>query len=313
MPHPLLPLLALLPLLPLLLPAVPAAAQPPPEIAAELRRMGRVIAPAPTAALYAPLHPAAPPEAVRITRDAAYGPDPRHRLDVFAAAPEATPRRVLVFVHGGGFVGGDKRMAGQPAFYDNIALWAVRQGMVGVNITYRLAPAHPWPAAQEDIAAALRWVAANIAAHGGDPAQVFLMGHSAGAVHAALYAADPRFHPPGIAPPRGYAFISGLFTFGAEEAPPNERAYFGEDAALRRQRSPAEGLLRLAAPMFFAYAELNPQRFNDQAEAMIRALRAAGREPVAVPLPGHSHISEILSIGTADASLGGPLGDFLRR
>jgi triacylglycerol lipase len=297
-----------------LLSAAPALAQPPAEIAAELARIGRVIEVPRTAALYVPLHPAGPHAGVRILRDAAYGPDPRQRLDVFAPEAGGMPGRVLVFVHGGGFVGGGKRLAVSDRFYDNIALWAVRQGMVGVNITYRLAPAHPYPAAQEDLAAALAWVARNIPAQGGDPSQIFVMGHSAGAVHIALYAAEPRFHPPGVAPPRGFAFVSGLFAFGAGAGDGvGERAYFGEDEAARRGRSPGPGLVRAEAPMFFAFAELNPPRFNDQAAATIQALREAGRTPVVVPLPGHSHISEVFAIGTDDTSLTAPLGEFLRR
>ena len=300
-------------LLALMLLATPATAQPPPGIAAELQRIGRVIEVPRTAALYAPLHRADASAGIRITRDAAYGPDPRNRLDIFAPEAASAPRGVLVFVHGGGFVGGDKRMAAFPVFYDNVALWAARQGMVGVNVTYRLAPAHPYPAAQEDLARALAWVAANIDAQGGDPARVFVMGHSAGAIHAALYAAEPRFHPDGVMPPRGYALVSGLYWFGDEAAPPNERAYFGEPAATRAERSPAEGLTRVAAPILLAFAELNPPRFNDHAARIAAALRAAGRDPVMAPLPGHSHISEILAVGTGDESLTGPLATFLRR
>jgi triacylglycerol lipase len=301
-------------LLAMLLAAAPATAQPSPEMAQALARIGRVVAPPPTFALYAPLHAAALPSGVRVTRDVAYGPDPRHRLDVLAPEGEAAPRRVLVFVHGGGFTGGNKQVAGYPAFYDHIALWAVRQGHVGVNITYRLAPAHPYPAAQEDIAAALSWVAREIGGHGGDAAQVFLMGHSAGAVHAALYAAEPRFHPPGIAPPRGYALVSALYAFGAGAGDASgEFAYFGPDEAVRTSRSLVPTLVRTEAPLLIAFAELNPTRFNDQAEAMVRALRAAGRQPVVLPLTGHSHMSEILAIGTDDVSLTGPLAAFLRR
>jgi len=297
-----------------LLSAAPAAAQPPPEIAAELARLGSVIEVPRTAALYVPLHPAEPPAGVRVLRDARYGRDPRHRLDVFAAEAAGAPRRVLVFLHGGGFTGGGKRLAVSDRFYDNVALWAVREGMVGVNVTHRLAPAHPYPAAQEDLAEALGWIARNIAFHGGDPAQVFIMGHSAGAVHAALYAAEPRFHPQGGAPPRGYAFLSGLFVFGdAAGDGSGEIAYFGAEDAARRARSVAPGLARSEAPMLFAFAALNPPRFNEQAEATVAILRAAGRDPAVIPLPGHSHISEVLAIGTADASLTGPLGAFLRR
>ena len=80
---------------------------------------------------------------------------------------------------GGAFMRGERRTGDSP-FYDNIMLWAVRQGMVGVNMTYRLAPVHPWPAAQQDIQSALKWVRENIAASGGDPTRIILMGHSAG-------------------------------------------------------------------------------------------------------------------------------------
>jgi triacylglycerol lipase len=297
----------------LLLP-LPALAQPPPDIAAELARIGRIVEVPRTAALYVPLHPLTVPAGTRIRRDVEYGPDPRNRLDVFGGDGAGSPRRVLVFIHGGGFTGGGRRLAVSDRFYDNIMLWTVREGMVGVNMGYRVAPAHPYPAAQEDVAAALAWVARNIAAHGGDPSQVFLMGHSAGAVHAALYAAEPRFYPPGVAPPRGYVFVSGLFAFGAGAGDGSgERAYFGEDEAVRRSRSVAEGLARNEAPMLFAFAELNPPRFNEQAAHAIRVLREAGRAPVVVPLGGHNHLSEIFSIGTDDASLTGPLAAFLRR
>jgi triacylglycerol lipase len=303
-------------LLALLLAAGPAMAQPPPEIAEALQRMGRVIAPPPTAALYAPLHPQGEPAGVAITRDIAYGPDARHRLDLFHAPLPASrqPRKpVLVFVHGGGFVAGDRRMQGQPAFYDNIALWAVRNGFVAVNITYRLAPANPYPAAQEDIGAALAWVGANITRVDGDPARVTLMGHSAGAIHAALYATEARFHPAGVAPPTGYILVSGLFRFGGAEVPSNEAAYFGGDAARRAALSPAEALARLDRPVMLAWGTLDPPRFVEQNEAMAAAMRAAGRDPAVTVLQGHSHMSEILAIGTADTSLTAPMLAFLRR
>ena len=102
------------------------------------------------------------------------------------------PRPVLLFVHGGGFTGGDKKADDTP-FYDNVGTWAVDNGMVGVNMTYRLAHEHQWPAGAEDIAAAIAWVKANIAAEGGDPRRLYLMGHSAGAAHAAAYVARSGF------------------------------------------------------------------------------------------------------------------------
>ena len=74
-----------------------------------------------------------------------------------------------------GFNRGNKNTAGSP-FNDNVPLWAARNGMVGVNMTYRLAPQSTWPSGPQDTAAAVSWVRANIASYGGDPSRVFLMG-----------------------------------------------------------------------------------------------------------------------------------------
>jgi triacylglycerol lipase len=112
---------------------------------------------------------------------------------------------VLIFVHGGAYIAGNKRTGASP-FYDNILLAAVQNGFVGVNMTYRLAPAHPYPAATEDVAKAVQWVLANIAANGGDPARVYIVAHSAGATHAANYIAHAK--GTGL---KGAILISGVF------------------------------------------------------------------------------------------------------
>ena len=120
-------------------------AQIPAPVAATLRQLGAVINPLATEPLYAPLHPREPYDNATVARDQAFGSHPLQRLDVFAPAPPAAaPRPILLFVHGGGFVRGDKRGAGSP-FYDNIMLWAAGSGLLGININYRLAPSTPGP------------------------------------------------------------------------------------------------------------------------------------------------------------------------
>jgi triacylglycerol lipase len=64
--------------------------------------------------------------------------------------------------------------------------WLTQQGIIGINSNYRLAPKNPWPSANEDLAAVLRWVQENVAQYGGDPDRVVLWGHSAGARHAPM-------------------------------------------------------------------------------------------------------------------------------
>jgi hypothetical protein len=166
----------------------------PEELARKLLEIGRVIDPPKTVALYAPLQQKEPYHGVKVERDVKYGAADRNLLDVFMPETAASPRPVLIYVHAGAFVGGNKRTTPTSPFYDNIMLWAVKNGFVGVNINYRLAPQAAWPAGAEDMATAVQWVTDRISERGGSPARIYLMGHSAGAVHVANYVSHPEFH-----------------------------------------------------------------------------------------------------------------------
>ncbi|MBV9969551.1 MAG: alpha/beta hydrolase, partial [Xanthobacteraceae bacterium] len=132
-----------------------ARAQMPSDIAEKIAAMGRVVDPENTGKLYAPLQEKEPYAGVKVSRDVKYGSDPRNVVDIFVPDGGGTMRPVLMFVHGGGMIRGNKRPPGSP-FYDNIMLFAARHGMVGVNVEYRLAPQSPWPAGNEDLAAAVQ-------------------------------------------------------------------------------------------------------------------------------------------------------------
>jgi acetyl esterase/lipase len=284
--------------------SVALPSQVPEPIASQLVAMGRVVDPARTAVLYAPLQQREPYPGVQVTRDVRYGADgARNLLNLFSPLAGGPRRPVLVFVHGGAFIRGDRRQGPDSPFYDNVAVWAARNGMVGVNITYRLAPQNTWPAAQEDIAAALSWVRENIAARGGDPNRIFLMGHSAGAAHVAQYVGHPRFH---VEPGGGIAgaiFVSGLFDPASVAADPSVLAYFGSDAALQAQRSALPGMAAARLPMLLAYAELDPSQFHEESEQAHSALCQAGHCGSLLQLRGHSHMSELYSINTPDTAL----------
>ncbi|MGQ0683843.1 alpha/beta hydrolase, partial [Bradyrhizobium sp.] len=193
--------------------ATGASAQQPPmseDLGWKLLELGRVIDPPKTAAIYAPMQEKEPYASVKIERDVKYGPADRHLLDVFMPEASSAPRSVLIYVHGGAFIGGNKRIPNSP-FYDNIMLWAVRSGFVGVNATYRLAPASPWPAGVEDIASVVKWVSEKIAERGGDPARIYLMGQSAGAVHVASYVSHPELHKVNGGGVAGAIMVSGIY------------------------------------------------------------------------------------------------------
>lgn len=277
------------------------ASQVPAIVGAELLRLGRVVNPPATEALYAPLHESEPYAGLQVQRDVAYGADPRHLLDIFTPLKAARARPALVFVHGGAFVRGDRRIGTGP-FNDNVAVWAARQGCVGINITYRLAPAHGWPAAQLDIRDALNWLHTHAAALGIDARRVVLMGHSAGAAHVAQYLAFPQFHAAGK-PVTAAILLSGLFDPSSAQVNPALQAYFGHDNAQYAARSAIPGLVRGKFPLLLACAELDPTDFWSQNLQLQTELSQAGRPQALHRLLGHSHMSELFAINTPDASL----------
>jgi len=220
---------------------------------------------------------------------------------------------VVLFVPGGGYVGGAKSRPGLP-FYQNVGVFFARNGVVGVTMNYRLAPKHPWPAGGEDVAAALRWLKQNAVKFGGDPERLFVFGQSAGATHAAHYAFDERLQPAdgkdGLA---GAILQSAIFDPAAAPAGPNVAAYFG-DAAGWAERSLYTKLEGRKIPVFLVYAELDPQPFRGEAEKMRAALckRDGGACPRTLDLAGHNHISEIAHLGSADEQFGRELLNFIR-
>jgi acetyl esterase/lipase len=101
------------------------------------------------------------------------------KLDVYARSDTATPRPVLVYIHGGGWVGGTKE-----SVVLNLLPW-LEMGWNVVNVEYRLGRVSLAPAAVEDCLCALRWVAANAKQYGFDTSKIVTSGGSAGG-HLAL-------------------------------------------------------------------------------------------------------------------------------
>jgi acetyl esterase/lipase len=287
----------------------------PLEVGQKIETLGRVLNPgviAATAALYAPLQEQKPYAGIRVHRDLKYGPDERNRLDVFAPDPlPAETRPTLVFVHGGDFVAGDKAGPKSP-FYENIGVWAARNGMIGVNVTYRLAPGHPWPAGIEDVGAAVRWAIQNVAPYGGGPDRIFLMGHGAGAAHVAGYLSHPDLQPPDGPGVAGAILLSGVYDLTKMPMSRNLKAYYGDDSEHYAERSAQAGLLEANIPLLLASAEFDPADFEKQGNALKEALCASRQCPRFVFLPRHNHMSEVYTINTKDTLLVREISDFIK-
>jgi len=116
-------------------------------------------------------------------KNVSYGPN---RLDIYAPANANAP--VIVYVHGGAWRAGSKGEASGIARHFNDL------GYMVVGVAYSLSRSADRQA--DEVGAAVRWVQANIAGFGGDPARIALMGHSAGAHLSALAALSGR--APGV-------------------------------------------------------------------------------------------------------------------
>ena len=104
-------------------------------------------------------------------------------LDIYEPQGEA-PFPVAIYVHGGGWTGGDKANPDDAPVLEMLT----KAGFAWFSINYRLAPEHRWPSCLDDVQTAIRWVKANAANFKGDPSRIALVGYSAGG-HLASFAA----------------------------------------------------------------------------------------------------------------------------
>ena len=124
------------------------------------------------------------PEDIQRFDDIRYGPDPKENvLDVYRPKTAEGKLPVIVSVHGGGWVYGDKEL------YQHYCMSLAQRGFAVVNFTYRLAPETKYPAPLEDTNRVIAWMFENQEGYQLDMGNVFMVGDSAGGHLAGLYAA----------------------------------------------------------------------------------------------------------------------------
>jgi acetyl esterase/lipase len=267
-----------------------------------------------TLAAYAPMLARAPKEGVRVTRNVAYGTHPRQVLDVFRP-DSASGAPVVIFVHGGAFVRGDKCM--NEEIHDNVLYYFARKGVVGVNMEYRLAPEARFPEGARDVAQAVTWVEREIGRYGGDPARIYVFGHSSGGAHVATWAFDRTVVPERTRSAAGVILASARVRAEALPDNPNAdavRAYFGEDTSLYEARSAVTHATDTELPVFIVVAEYeNPYLDVYGAELLLRLSRARKHAPRFMRLTRHNHISLVAHFNTEEEILGREILDFIAR
>lgn len=281
-------------------------------IEAELRRIGARFDPTVltgTRDLYRAATAALPWADRPVVEDLLYGPAARHRLDIYPADISDAP--VLLFLHGGGFVGGDKR--GDPLFYGNVGRYFAAHGYLAILANYRLVPDATWPSGNEDVAAILSWIEGNAAGHGGDPRRIVIVGQSAGAAHVAGYLFDPRWKGYSNRSVRAAALLSGFYR-AKEPMLEGPRRYVGDDVATWPDRSPATHVGPDHPPLLLSVAELDPAQIAEQTLDLAAVINAAdGRPPELHWFAGHNHVSTVHGLGLGRDSVGTTLRAFAAR
>lgn len=241
---------------------------------------------------------AIPERQATVVKDQRYGAHPEQVVDVYGSRERGVRRPVVIWVHGGGWQFGDKAnsLEAKRAYFKAL-------GHVFVSVNYRLAdpglpvgrrPMHPDQI--RDVCAAIGWVKRSIAAHGGDPGSLVLMGHSAGGHLVALAGTHPAYLAEAVGR-EGLGALKGVISVDTAcydlitpQGPKVEAMVvnaFGTREAVRRDASP---LFQVASgrrtPPFLVFVQGSAERV---AEA--RAFHDATRR--ADPLQGGDRLEVV--------------------
>lgn len=240
-------------------------------------------------------------------------PDGRGLLDIYVPGPPDTGTAsapVVLFVHGGGLLTGDKSLA------SHVGLRLAREGFVTVNVNHRLSPAVSHPVHVQDAAAATRWVLDHIGAYGGDPARVVLSGHSSGGYLVGLLGTEARWlAEAGVTRDalRGIAPISGFFHV-ERLAPERPKSVWGEDPARWPLASPAAFVDADVPPTLLIWADGDDDARRQENIDFAAALQAAGVADVETLVArARDHRSIFFLMGTPGDATTEALFGFVRR
>jgi len=262
-----------------------------------------------------------PRRGITITRELRYGEAKRNVLDVYQPTsndPAGAPLPVVLQVHGGGWMIGNKAQQGQP-----LLSRLVPTGFVGVSVNYRLGPRSVFPAQLIDVKQAIAWVKEHIGEYGGDPDRIVITGGSAGGHLSSLAALTPNlagyqpsfedvdtsvmacieFYGPsdftdrlGI---RGR--LSSYEVFLSRVVMPGKLADHPE---LYAAMSPIEHVHPDAPPFLIIQGEIDVLVWREESEAFARALGETSRQPVVYwEVPGAQHAFDIFNSVRSSAAV----------
>jgi arylformamidase len=233
-------------------------------------------------------------------------------LDIYHFGQRTSSKPVVIYVHGGGFAIGDKANS----INNKVALFTTLD-YIFVSINYRLSPAQPsrdtnrimYPAHNNDVADAVKWVYDNIANYGGNPAKIALMGHSAGAHLVSLTGTSNVFLPTRNIPLQILKGIASIDTEGydvARQGSDNNEVYlnaFGTNPRIWAEASPMSNVRPgVVYPKFFIAKRGTMSRIA-LADAFIAKLESAGVVVSQITANQYDHEGINDAIGAKDETI----------
>jgi len=220
----------------------------------------------------------------------------------------ATPKPLIIYIHGGGWVAGHTRQAAALSNFPGVLARLASEGFVVASLEYRLAAEARYPAQLQDVRAAIRFLKTNAGNYGIDPAKVALWGGSAGGHLAALGATtcgvaeiDDKPQPKGSECVQGAAIWYGVFDYSTIIAPMIARGETGPVALLgcaTAATCPADKLTAASAvtfldakdpPFLLIHGEADKVVPVDQSRLAEARMRAIGVPVEAIYLPDIDH------------------------
>jgi acetyl esterase/lipase len=221
-----------------------------------------------------------------------YGPALRNKLDVYVPRRTTTqPLPVVVFFYGGAWE------AGRRDDYEFVAEALTSQGFIVVIPDYRVYPEARFPGFLHDAAAAVAWIRQNIASHGGDEEELFLMGHSAGAHIAAMltlngeYLREEGLEPEDLA---GMIGLAGPYDFLPLQSE-RLKTIFGPEAE-RWKSQPINFITGDNAPMLLLVGTADKTVWPRNTYNLAAKIKAAGGPVQMVEYPGWGHVDIVAKL-----------------
>ena len=245
-----------------------------------------------------------------LATDIAYGVNPQNKLDIYRPTLPRQNKRtsspVVVFFYGGCW-GECNRL--QKKDYQFVAQSFVANGYTTVVADFRQYPTVNFPEIMTDASQVIRWVSNNISRFGGNPNQLFVMGHSSGAHIAAMLAVNPHYLSNTHSNIKGFIGLAGPYDFlpFTEEY---QRILFAP-AQRYAESQPINVITPSAPPLLLLHGKKDTTVGQHNAVNLSRKAQSLGVKQRLILYPQHNHVGILLALSRPLKSRSSVLGDIL--